>query len=304
MDDTTTLAVDDAVALAAAMLAREARFRGWRYAIIKGRAATLSGLRTKSTSGDVDILPVTADRGAVGDFLESHGWRTRPMDDHDNGFPIHGTSYFHPGWPCDIDIHEYLPGCSAPTDDVVEALTAAGATAQMANETVLVPDVAGHVVVLATSVLRDENPEAGRRQLAQLSERAANLVSGEDVLRMSKATGALAALADFLRQTYPQLDLGTIPPPSRDWVLRTTARSSASIRMVTLLEARWRDKPLMLYRAVLPSRAALANKDLRLLEVSRRDVWRQRWERLTGALQALPSTLAEVRAYRHTHRSR
>lgn len=298
------LTTHEAVTLACAMLAREGRRRGWRYVIIKGRPATVTGLRDKAVSCDVDILPAPEHTEQVGAFLESLGWQQRPMDNHDNGFPIHGTSYFHEGWPCDIDVHSYIPGCDRPTGEVVEALTAAGATVAMATEVIPVPDLASHVVILATSALRSEDADTGRRQAERLSERAAELVPGPDVLAAARATGALAALADFLRQTYPQLDLGEVPQPSRDWVLRTTARSSASIRMVTLLEARWRDKPLMLYRALLPSRAAMANKDLRLLEVSRRGVWRQRWERLTNALRSLPSIVAEVRAYRLTRRSR
>lgn len=302
--DTHVLTTPEAVTLASAMLAREGRRRGWRYVIIKGRPATVTGLRDKAVSSDVDILPAPEHIEQVGAFLESLGWQQRPMDNHDNGFPIHGTSYFHEGWPCDVDVHSYVPGCDRPTGEVVDALTAAGQTVLMATEAVPVPDLAGHVVILATSALRSEDVDTGRRQAERLSERAAELVPGQDVLTAARATGAVAALADFLRRTYPQLDLGEIPPPSRDWVLRTTARSSASIRMVTLLEARWRDKPQMLYRAVLPSRAAMANKDLRLLEVPRRDVWRQRWERLTHALRSLPSIAAEVRAYRLTRKPR
>lgn len=295
------LSMRDGVTLACAMLAREGRRQGWTYVIFKGHPATDSGLRIKTNSSDVDILSVEADRQAIANYLESLGWAPRPMDNHDNGFPIHGTGYFHPQWPCDIDIHEYMPGCDRPTDEVVTALTAAGATAPMGNELVPVPGLAGHTVVLATSVLRTEDAEVGQRMLKDLSERAARLADGEDVLRMAQATGSLGAIHSFMRMTYPDVDLGEVPLPTREWVLRTTARSSAAIRLVTLLEAPWRDKPLMLYRAVLPSRAAMANKDLRLLEVSRRDVWRQRWERLTSAVRSLPSIVSEVRAYRRSH---
>lgn len=297
------LTTDEGVTLAAAMLAREARKHGWRYVIIKGRPATDTGLRTKALSTDVDILPASSDREAVQRFLHGMGWRERPMDDHDNGFPIHGTGYFHPGWPCDIDVHEYIPGCERPTDDVVEALTASGETVPMATEVVPVPDLGGHVVVLATSALRNEVSEVGARQLDELTRRAADLVPGEDVLRSARATGSVAALADFLCRTYPDLDLGEVPAPSRDWVLRTTARSSASIRVVALLEAPWRDKAQVLYRALLPSRAALANKDLKILEIPRRQVWRRRWERLVAALRMLPRIADEVRDYRRARRA-
>ena len=297
------LTMADAVTLANAMLAREGRRRGWRYVIIKGRPATDSGLRSKASCSDVDILPTPEHREAVGRFLEGLGWRTRPVDSHDNGFPIHGISYFHPGWPCDIDVHAYLPGCDRPTDQVVEALTAAGATAQMANEVVPVPDVAGHVVVLATSVLRSDDAGVGRRLVDELVQRAAELAPADEVLAMARATGSVAALADFLRDTYPGIELGDVPEPSREWVLRTTARSSASIRLVTILEAPWHQRPVMLYRALVPTREAMANKDLHILEVSRRQVWRRRYQRLVAALRSLPTIAGEVRDYRRTRPS-
>lgn len=297
------LEVRDANDLVRALLTNACDAPGDRLLFVKGEPAAIQGLRRERHCADVDVLADRATVRKIAQHLEARGWRSRPLDLSDDIFPQHSTSYIHPQWPGDIDVHSVFPGFDAPQDDVVAALWSGHVTLTSAGVEVPVPGPVGHVAVVALNALRHPGTEPATSDLDHLVRVAQELVTGEEMLRFAEQTGSLAALRPFLERAFPGHAPSVWPRPSRVWLTYTITSRPAAIRAVALLDAPLRQWPHLLRRALAPSRAALSAVDLRALEDDRKGLIRRRWARLRRAIADAPATAREVHAYRALRRA-
>lgn len=271
---------------------------GARTLVIKGPFAAELGLRVRSTSTDVDVLVDPQSRGSFLEGLGRLGWRQRPIDATDDVFPQHSTSVYHPAWPVDIDIHHRFPGLDGDDGAVFEALWAERVTLPAADVAVNTTGLVGTTLVLAVNALRSPWSERSQRELAELIARAQDVVSGPAVVEMATATRALAAARPFLESAFPQDCPSRWPRPSRTWYLYSLNRESASHRLIALRHSPPRTWPLQLWRALVPSRMALAATNLAALDATNKQLRRMRLHRALGVVRKLPTIIASYREFR------
>ncbi|GAA3270318.1 hypothetical protein AAU01_27640 [Paenarthrobacter aurescens] len=280
--------------LSAAMVSHLAAESNIRVLLIKGPAATLVGARPVRPSLDLDILLQRSDLKVLLQALEQRGWETR-IPEVSEAFPDHSTTLINPGWPSDIDVHWRFPGFYEDESVVFEHLWSAKQSVELGGRPVwtLSRNDALLVTLLhalrspAKGVLHDDVSFCLReiKQSPQLHyDRALEL----------GAIGPLGSLFATLPETQ-SFDLGE---PPFDWVLRTTAQRSATLRLFHLLEIPWSQKPAALWQALVPSRDSISWHDLELRNVSQ---WQQapfRLRRLWRSVTEGVQTLREVREIR------
>ena len=274
---------------------------GVRVLAIKGPLAARQQLRSRALASDVDVLVDRGGRDALSGGLARLGWLSRPEDPRDDVFPKYSVSLYHPQWPLDVDLHESFPGMEAA--DAFDALWAERVELDCAGHPVATPGPAGTTVVLALNSLRASWRSMASRELAELVRVAPARVPAAEVLTAAIATGSLAALRPFVEQAYPEADVTGWPEPSRLWRLYSSNPESASFRLIALREAppwRW---PGMLWRAIWPSRAALAATNLDALTATSRQLLLLRLRRLQHAVQARGQILEGYRTFRRARES-
>lgn len=297
------LDIAEYVALSHALVAHVCELAGLRTLFIKGPGAAYTGLRKSGPSSDTDVLlrPEEVDELILA--LHPRGWVERPHDTADDVFPQHSRTLYNPRWMTDIDIHTYFPGFEAPAGEVFELLWEHRTPMPIAGHEVSIPDKPSGAVILALHLLRSPWLPGTDRKLDDLAARCAD-VDPDTLLGIATRGGGLAALRPFLedRMGFDLKDLN-VPAHSREWSLRTTGQTSAAIRLVELVDAPWRRKPGMLLRALLPSREALAAKDLSIA-ADEDSLWRVRWRRLLRSIREFRSTLRSYRQFREQMRER
>lgn len=297
--DTVELTLGEATDLAAGLVATTAGRLGIRALVIKGRYAAEQGLRAPRVALDVDVLVDPGHSPRLIAALAEHGWQPRPEDPDDAIFPTHSRSLIHRLWPCDIDVHTRFPGFEATPDQVFDAIWDARVEAVAAGVPVWIPSPTATLLIVALHSLRTPGKLNESSDLAHLVARARQVVDGSDVMDLVRRTDALGALAPFVRRAYPELVPDVVPPPSKEWILRSLAPDSATVRLINLRQARWRERPRLLVRALSPSRAALAAVNLDALATDTAGLRRLRRRRRFAALRRLPSIFGEYRAYQH-----
>ncbi|MEA5453394.1 nucleotidyltransferase family protein [Sinomonas sp. JGH33] len=291
------IGADENVALCHALVEHVCQEAGLRALFIKGPGAAYSGLRDRRTSHDTDVLVHPAEIERLTLLLASRGWIERPRDPADDVFPQHSRSLYHHGWMTDIDVHTYFPGFEAPAGDVFGLLWGRRTPMPIAGRLVSIPDKPAGALVLALHLLRSPWLPETKGLLDGLARRCADIDPGV-LLHIAERGGGQAALRPFFEENLG-LDLGEIdvPPPSREWMLRTTGQTSAAIRLIELVDAPWHRKPGMLRRALFPSRDALAAMNLHIVDEST-SLWRPRWRRLCQSLREIRSTLRSYHKFR------
>lgn len=297
--DTVELTIGEATDLAAGLVATTAGRLGIRALIIKGRYAAEQGLRAPRVALDVDVLVDPGHSPRLIAALAERGWQPRPEDPDDAIFPTHSRSLIHRSWPCDIDVHTRFPGFEVAPAAAFDAIWDTRVGAVAAGASMWIPNPTATLLIVALHGLRTPSKGNERADLALLAKRARHLVDGPAALALADRTGSLGALAPFLRQAYPDLVPDAVPRPSAEWVLRSRAPDSATVRLIALRQARWRERPRLLLRALHPSRAALAAVNLDALATDTAGLRRLRRRRRLAALRRLPSIIREYRDYEH-----
>lgn len=270
-----------------------------RALILKGPFASRIGLRRRALSSDIDVLVEPGRLPDVVAGLSVLGWRARPADPKDDVFPVHSVSLYHQSWPIDIDVHETFPGLEAPLAEAFDALWEDRRHEFAAGVEVATTGVAGTVLILALNSLRSMWSQRSRNELDDLVSLAPGAVPGHTVLDLALSAGAAGPARPFLERAYPENEPEVWPIPTRLWYLYSLNPESASFRLIALREAPLRRRPAMLFRALVPSRAALASINLDALSMSRSELWLLRWRRLGRALRALPRIYRGYDRYRH-----
>ena len=289
--------VGEANQLLRAQVAQESRRLGIDAVILKGRALSVHGLGEESVSFDVDVLTTSEGASRLAAVMTDKGWLPRPWDDPDGIFPQHSSTYYHPHWPVDLDIHFRFPGCEAPTDRVVAALLADSVHVVEAGLPVPTTGLEGSVVIAWLNALRHPTDRRSIATLENLRQRVPTRIELAPIMSLAGHLGALAALAPALREAYPGEDLGEVPEPSRNWLTYSHHTESASIRIEHLLMVPMSSIPKVVMRALWPSRRALAASDLRVMEMSQRQLTAVRLQRIVRTGRRAGAIAGEIRCY-------
>ncbi|MEO5314972.1 nucleotidyltransferase family protein [Pseudarthrobacter sp. CC12] len=250
--DQTQLRIQEGVLLGHALVARLADSLGIRVFFIKGPASVIQGLREAKISADVDVFVDPARLEELLQGLSERGWRGRPSDPDNVTFPKHSVTLDHPEWPCCIDLHFRFPGMEKPHRDCFEYLWQHTVSMELAGQQMRVPSKELGILFLALHALRSPELPACRQELQYLAGVVRRESHSEPLLELAAATGALAAVRPFLESLLPESVSPAWPAPSQEWRNRVAAQAPGSARIIAIVQARWRDKPKMWWRAVFP----------------------------------------------------
>ncbi|MGF9648048.1 nucleotidyltransferase family protein [Pseudarthrobacter oxydans] len=290
----TQLSVPEGVLLGHALAARVADSLGVRAFFIKGPASLIQGLRKPKLSADVDVFvsPASLERMLQG--LRERGWQKRPADPDNKTFPKHSVTLQHHDWPCCIDVHFRFPGMENPAAECFEVIWASTNNLDLSGQELRVPSEALGILILALHALRSPWLSASRRELeflAHLTERQAHASA---ILEIATATGSLAAIRPFLDDLLPETAAPEWPKPSIEWGNRIVAKEPGSARLIAIVQASWRDKPMMLWRAVFPQSEVFLNRNI-YADMSLRGRLLQHWARWARFLRSVPHIVRDLK---------
>ena len=291
--DKTQLSISEGVLLAHALVARVADSVGVRAFFIKGPASVLQGLREPKTSADVDVLVDPAGLEVVLQGLRERGWLQRPVDADTTTFPKHAVTLHHPEWPCCIDVHFRFPGMEADRAACFEAMWAHTGEFDLAGQTVRIPSPALAILILALHALRSPHLPACRQELAHLAQLVRRQAQAPGILDIAAATGSLAAVRPFLQRLLQNPQAVAWPPASTEWRNRLLAREPGSARLLALVQAPWRDKPGLLWRAAFPQQQVFLSGNI-YADMSVRGQLMQHRARWARFLRALPQIAGDL----------
>ncbi|MGN7147489.1 nucleotidyltransferase family protein [Arthrobacter sp. SAFR-179] len=290
----TQLRIPEGVLLGHALAARLADSLGLRVFFIKGPASVMQGLRQAKISADVDVFvdPFRLNELLAG--LHERGWRDRPVDPDTKTFPKHSVTVHHPEWPCCIDVHFRFPGMEEPAGSCFEVLWVHTVHMELAGQGLRVPSKALGILFLALHALRSPELPACRQELEYLAGLIRLESRAVELLELATATGSLAAVRPFLKDLLPETIGPEWPQPSQEWVNRLAAREPGSARLIAIVQAPWRDKPRMVWRALFPRAEILLSGNI-YADMSfsgRLNQHRARWARF---FRAVPSLVRDLR---------
>jgi len=288
------LRINESILLSAALVAHIAASFNIRVLLIKGPAATMVGARPSRPSLDLDILIQPSDVDVLLHALEQRGWEPR-IHDVSEAFPEHSSTLINPGWPSDIDVHWRFPGFYADESVVFERLWTAKQSVVIGGRPAWT--LSHHDALLVTLLHALRSPANGvlHHDVAFCFRE----IAATPRLHYQRAQdlGAIGALGPFFA-TLPETRSLELDEPPFDWVLRTTAQRSATLRLFHLMEIPWPKKPAALWQALVPSKDSISWHDRELRQVNH---WQQtsfRFRRLLRSLTEGPQILKEVREIR------
>lgn len=297
---TTTLPLGAAVQLAHALVAQVARDRGIRVIFLKGPIATAQGLREPDyLSTDVDAYCEPDRVTGLVDALTSRGWSVRPESEAHAKFVTHSITLIHPQWPCDIDVHTSYPGFLAPPAQVFDALWRRREPHDLAQVTCFGPEPSAQALVLLLHGLRAPHLSKNAIEIDQARERFAAMAPEEldDVVTLVGQTGCAEVVHDLFADVGREIPMPATPTAEYlQW--RLISRPSRTEGWVAAISAaHGRERLVLLYRAVLPSREHLAI-DHPEATVSRVAAARAYRARLIRAAALMPAAVRNVLAAR------
>ncbi|MEV5051582.1 nucleotidyltransferase family protein [Arthrobacter sp. LAR12-1-1.1] len=292
---------DEAVLLATALVDHVAASSGLNVLFIKGPAATMMGIRGHHVSADVDVLVRPEHLDEMVDHLGGRGWLERP-----SGVTVvrrysHSRTLYHPQWNCDIDVHDRFPGMEASPGNAFDTLWRDRQYLVMAARPVPVPSKPAAVIFQALHSLRSMDEPRHQREYSALLHRV-DVTMHQDLVDLSAELQATAALQPLLA------DLGIADMPalqgtvSEEWRHRTSVQGPGTAYLVSLVESPWRVKPLVLARALFPSRQTLRERDLHL-DDSVAGLLRAHVARWRRGMAGLPAAARKIRDSRRRQRS-
>ncbi len=212
-EGTSHMMLPEAVALGHGLVLEAALRTGSRVLFVKGLSFELHGLRAPRTPADVDVLVDPDGFETVCRQLEQWGWHERMSRVEGRPEAHHSTTYIHPRWPCDIDVHLWFPGFLAPTSEVFDALWERRVEMPVAAQRVPVTDVPGSVLVMALHSLRSTADDP--RHVSELRHLIEIVGSWDEAARLelaalARAAGCVRTLEPFWRAIW--LDAGDDHP--------------------------------------------------------------------------------------------
>ncbi|MCT9625594.1 nucleotidyltransferase family protein [Pseudarthrobacter equi] len=296
-EDIVQLSVSEGVLLGHALVARVADELGIRAFFIKGPVSVLQGLRPPKTSGDVDVFVAPQDLEVLVEALQDRGWRERPVDPDSKTFPKHSVTLDHAEWPCCIDVHYRFPGMEAAASECFETMWHNTERVVLAGQDIPVPSKPLAIVILALHALRSPDLPSCREELEFLTALTRKETLASAIVELSDATGSLAAIRPFLGGLPHTSSVPVWPEASTEWRNRLLAQEPGSARIIALVQASWREKPLMLWRAVFPPKQVLLSRDLHA-DMSPQGLASQHAARWGRFLRAVPKIARDLKRYR------
>lgn len=294
--DETQLSIPEGVLLGHALAARVADSLGIRAFFIKGPASVIQGLRQPKTSADVDIIVAPSSLEGMLQGLRERGWRERPVDPDCRTFPKHSVTVDHLEWPCCIDVHFRFPGMSHDATDCFEVMWASTEDLKLAGQCVRVPSKALGILILALHALRSPQLPPCKQELEFLAHLTERQSQASAILEIATATGSLAAMRPFLEDLLPESPELGWPQPSTEWRNRLKAKQPGSARLIAIVQAPWRNKPQMLWRALFPRPEVFLSGNI-YADVSPRGRLLQHRARWARFLRSAPHALRDLRGF-------
>ncbi len=284
-----SLHVEESVQLAAALTGSIANKAGLRCLFIKGPAAVSAGVRPARTSSDIDLLVHPSDVEVLLILLAQRGWTLRPCVEG-MGIPKHSHSAYHPSWPCDIDIHFMFPGFEAKPQAAFEFLFENSTPYFYAGIEVRIPNVTALIVFQITHALRnlhlEDNFSISARSDYDFLLSRKGTIQWEDLKIVLDHTNTWASMKPFLLEAFPkQTQRMVFPEPSDDWKSRIGIDHASTRRAIRLIQAPWKEKPQIFFRALFPTRLELAVNNLEVLTIGNWPLARLRLKRFLRFIQ-------------------
>jgi Uncharacterised nucleotidyltransferase len=292
------LTLAEAVPLLHGVVDRLATELDARILFIKGPILAQQGLRDGHESVDVDVWVEPASYGPLQRGLECLGWAVRVPSTGAHILPMHSTTYAHPMWPCEIDVHDRFPGFLADPQTTFEVMWSHRTTATVAGRELPCCDPVAHAAVAALHYLRDPGYARNRELLDALVVRVDERFDGRQraqLAGLAEQTGAVGTLGPALHA----LGIETAPtashPEDRAWRLRTSATGVKSVGWLVEL----RRTPLRRLPRTLLHAALLTEAEIRAHQPNAAPggwgLFRARLRRLGWGLRDLPRACRLVR---------
>lgn len=289
-----------AVELAHGLVEYLAQERGIRIVFLKGPIAVAQGLREADyVSGDVDAFCEPGREQDLVAALRERGWVDRPESEGHAMFVTHSVTLLHPDWPCDIDVHTSYPGFLASPEQVFAALWARRERHALAGVPVWGPDRSTQTAVILLHGLRAPFLLKNQREIEQSHGRIAALPAAQvdEVVTLLHETGADEVVHDFFAALGRPIAVPDAPTAEYlRWRL-ITQPSRTEGWVAAISGARGRERLMLIYRAVLPTREHLAI-DHPQAAVSTGAALRAYLTRLTRAARLAPTAVCNVVAAR------
>ncbi|MFE4196038.1 nucleotidyltransferase family protein [Paenarthrobacter sp. NPDC056912] len=288
------LSINESIHLSAALVSHIAEESNIRVLLIKGPAATLVGARLQRPSCDLDVLVDRPGMTLLLNELERKGWEPR-IHRVSEAFPDHSKTLLHPRWPSDIDVHWRFPGFYADESTVFELLWQSRQSVELGGRPAWTLSSNDALLVTLLHALRGPASGVLEGDIAFCREKIC--ISPKEHFDRASELGALGPLSPVFA-SIPETSVLDFREPPLDWVLRTTAQRSATLRLFHLIEIPWHRKPAALLHALFPSRDSIGWHDLRLRHTN---IWQQfphRVHRLWRSLSDSLQILKEVREIR------
>jgi hypothetical protein len=259
------LEIREAVLLGHALFDRIARDSGVRCLAIKGPLVVEQGLRPDHESIDVDILVEPRGVEALADAAAERGWTVRATATVAHSLPYHSVELRHPLWPCEVDIHRFLPGAFASPESTFDRLFKDRVVWEAAGVPAFATDPVGSAVISALHLLRDYPARAA--ELDDLVRRCAQRLSANEqlmTLDLARWLGAEEPLAPFLRGVLTQYELQQVDLPElRGWRIRqqSTELGSTASWLWELNNAAGLARGRVLWKALTLTKAELVAQD-------------------------------------------
>lgn len=278
MNDSTPLPLDSAVALMHGWCSWQFRAHDLRAVFIKGPVLAAQNLRPPRASSDVDVLVHPHDYEKVRRLLRENGWSPRPAAFAGSFYDDHSTSFIHPQWPCDIDVHSRYPGFLGAPDAVFERLWRDRTSFRLAEIECWVCSRPANALIMGLHALR--GAARGSRHEHELDYLTHDVeFSAEELQQISDiaaVTGSTDSAQVFLSalRVPPSREAGCVVDRAAlvDWQMRTEAADTPVwVWLNAFRSAPPRLRPVVLWRAVWPTR-----RDLEIDGIANIDTRRQR----------------------------
>lgn len=292
MNDSTPLPLDSAVALMHGWCSWQFRARDLRALFIKGPVLAAQNLRLPRASSDVDVLVHPDDYESARRLLGENGWSARPAAFAGRFYDDHSTSFIHPQWPCDIDVHSRYPGLLGPSDAVFERLWTDRTSLRLAEIECWVCSRPANALIMGLHALRGAAPGSRHEQELDYLTHDVEFSPEElqEVADIAAVTGSSDSAAFFLSALHAPAsrEQGSVVDRAAlvDWQTRTDAADTPVwVWLNAFRSAPPRLRSVVLWRAVWPTR-----RDLEVDGIPNIDTRRQRVRfRLSRLARGIPA---------------
>ncbi|WP_164232974.1 nucleotidyltransferase family protein [Microbacterium hydrocarbonoxydans] len=290
--NTRALTLEDSAILAHALTGWIASSAGVRALAIKGPVAEHYQLRDPWVSADADILVEPSRFQVFCRELEARGWRQRVARPTPSILESHSTTYIHPDWPCDIDVHNSFPGFFEDPSVVFDELWCKRGTMVVANVAITIPSRPASAAIGALHALRNLSVPRHQRELAFVTRAIVEaFTDGErsEFLELARRGRSLWVLTDIIEIIAPGgTRVDVTPEQMRVWVtnLKYGADGSAVGWLMAASVGSLRQRVATLAAAIWVPRDQIPRNDPAVVP-TRRDAWAHqliRWRRGARAL--------------------